>query len=75
MRSLVLGDLLPNNKTVNRRIQPHEMQTEKELADIFHRPVRTFIHDMPYYPWLPKDPEKFMYNYYKVNFQIDDSNL
>ncbi len=51
------------------------MQTEKELADIFHRPVRTFIHDMPYYPWLPKDPEKFMYNYYKVNFQIDDSNL
>lgn len=33
-----------------------ELQEEKELADIFKRPMRYFTHDLPTYPWLPTQP-------------------
>lgn len=49
-------------KLKNRRFHPYEMQTEIELASVFKRPVRSFIHDMPFYPWCVPEP--------KVNFDI-----
>ena len=33
-----------------------EQETEEELAKIFKRPVRTYKHDTPFYPWLPPTP-------------------
>lgn len=44
------------NKPKNRRFQPHELETEKWLATLFKRPLRSFIHDHPYYPYLPPAP-------------------
>lgn len=43
-------------KPKNRRFTPQEFQTELELSKIFKRPPRTFIHDPPFYPWLPPEP-------------------
>lgn len=40
----------------NRRFTPYELQTEKELAGIFKRPMRTYVNDKPFYPWLPYEP-------------------
>ncbi len=33
-----------------------EQQEERELAAIFKRPQRLYIHDKPFYPWLPPEP-------------------
>lgn len=49
-------------KIKNRRFRPHELVDELHLARIFKRPVRTFIRDPPFYPWLPPEP--------LVNFDI-----
>lgn len=44
---------------------------EKWVAQAFKRPLRTFLYDPPYYPWVPKDPVKFLDNYYNVNFDLN----
>nr|UHS18290.1 MAG: hypothetical protein [Gammatorquevirus sp.] len=33
-----------------------EWETEKQLSIIFHRPMRHFQEDPPFYPWLPPAP-------------------
>lgn len=55
----------------NRRLNPKEQAEEKEDAAIWRRPQRTFLLDKPYYPWCPKDPEKFISDYYRVNFDLN----
>lgn len=57
-------------KPKNRRLTPKEQEQEKMDAAIWHRPQRTFLYDLPYYPWVPKDPEKFISEFYKVNFEL-----
>lgn len=58
-------------KPKNRRLTPWEREQEKIDAAIWHRPQRHFLFDMPYYPWVPKNPEAFISEYYKVNFDLD----
>ena len=56
--------LFPPTNPPNRRFLPHELPTEIELASWMKRPVRTFINDKPFYPWLPPEPYvNFMLNY------------
>lgn len=33
-----------------------ELQEETELANLFKRPKRYYIYDMPYYPYFPNKP-------------------
>lgn len=33
-----------------------ELQEEKEIASIFKRPMRLYVQDPPFYPWLPPEP-------------------
>lgn len=40
----------------NRRLTPKERADDLELAKLFKRPVRDFINDKPFYPWLPYAP-------------------
>lgn len=47
---------------------PWELQEEKELADIFKRPMRYFIKDLPFYPYVPQDPKNPQY---MVNFDLN----
>ncbi len=35
---------------------PKELQDEKYLAQWMKRPMRTMLHDRPFYPWLPPEP-------------------
>ncbi len=42
-----------------------EEETERQLADAFHRPPRTFKEDTPFYPWLPCVPKV----QFKLNFK------
>lgn len=48
--------LFPPKETPNRRMTPWELQEERELSNIFQRPMRYFIKDPPFYPWLPPEP-------------------
>lgn len=49
----------------NRRMNAKEMETEYELCKWMHRPPRTYLHDTPFYPWLPPTPVVP-----KVNFDL-----
>lgn len=42
--------------TLERFKEGFELETEKELSIIFHRPMRTYKQDPPFYPWLPPEP-------------------
>ena len=39
--------------TLTRFKPGFEQDTEKEMATIFKRPIRTYKEDPPFYPWLP----------------------
>lgn len=52
----------------NRRLNANELQTEIEIASWLKRPVRTFINDKPFYPWLPIEP---LVNQYPVCFDLN----
>lgn len=43
-------------KRKNRRFTPDEFETELEIAKWLKRPVRTFVNDTPFYPWVPPTP-------------------
>ncbi len=43
--------------TENRRFTPPEYETELQLCKWLNRPPRTYIHDTPFYPWLPPAPK------------------
>lgn len=43
-------------KPKNRRFTVNELETEIEIARWLKRPVRTFVNDPPFYPWLPPTP-------------------
>lgn len=53
----------------NRRFTPKEMQDEIELAAIFRRPVRSFIFDVPTYPFIPPAPIVPMVNF-NLNYKL-----
>nr|UHS18218.1 MAG: hypothetical protein [Betatorquevirus sp.] len=56
----------------NRRLNAYDLEDEKYLCKIFHRPPRHFLLDHPYYPWLPKHHNKKMYNdNFNVNFDLN----
>lgn len=56
--------LFDDNKcTKNRRFTSAELETEKEIASWLRRPIRTFVKDTPFYPWLPPEP--------LVNFELN----
>ncbi len=40
----------------NRRLTPAELEQEIITAKAFCRPVRSFINDMPTYPFFPPAP-------------------
>ncbi len=40
----------------NRRFTAREFEQELEISKIFQRPPRSFIHDKPFYPWVPLTP-------------------
>lgn len=56
----------------NRRFHPWEIDTERDLAKIFRRPMRTFFHDDPFYPYLPPTPLANQYANFKLNFVDSD---
>lgn len=58
----MFGDKMDNKL---RRFSPYEMETEKDLCRIFHRPPRTYVQDLPFYPWLK--PEPLVNQYKKYN--------
>lgn len=35
---------------------PSELQDEKYLAQWMKRPLRTYLHDKPFYPWVVPEP-------------------
>lgn len=45
---------------------PWEQEQEKEIAAIFCRPQRTFLHDAPTYPFFPPAPK-----IPKINFDLN----
>ncbi len=59
-------------QTTNRicsltRFKPgFELETERELSIIFHRPPRTYKEDPPFYPWLPPEP----YVNFNLNYKL-----
>lgn len=55
--------LFPDEKPKNRRLTPKELEDEKIVARIFKRPLRTFINDIPTYPYCVPEP--------KVNFDLN----
>lgn len=44
------------SKTKNKRITGPDWETELFLAKMFRRPLRTYTHDKPYYPYLVPTP-------------------
>ncbi len=48
-------------KTPNRRLTPKEQEDEKFLCQIFKRPPRHYLHDKPFYPYVPVDPNNRKY--------------
>lgn len=42
-----------------------DWQTEYETASIWDRPVRTNLHDTPFYPWMPRQAPQF-----RVSFKL-----
>lgn len=61
----MFGDPVRKN---NRRLTPKELETDIELAKLFKRPVRTFIDDKPFYPWLVPAP-KVPFPNFQLNFK------
>lgn len=55
-------------KTPNRRLTPKEQEDEKFLCQIFRRPPRHYLHDKPFYPYVPVDPNN---RKYAVNFDLN----
>lgn len=47
---------------------PSEMEDEKFWASLFKRPLRSFIHDRPTYPYVPMPPPPCKY---MVNFDLN----
>lgn len=58
--------LFPPDKPQNRRMTPWEQEQEKEIAALFCRPQRTFLHDPPTYPFFPPAPKVP-----KINFDLN----
>ncbi len=49
----------------NRRMTPWELEQEREIANIFKRPMRYFLFDKPFYPYVPTDETQM------VNFDLN----
>lgn len=56
---------MPVTKNKKTKITGYNAICEQELAAIFDRPPRTYLEDIPYYPWLPPAPKAP-----KVNFDL-----
>lgn len=53
------------NQPKNRRLTSQEMETEKWIAGLFKRPLRHFLLDKPFYPYVPN------VNTEMVNFDLN----
>lgn len=56
---------MPVTKNKKTKITGYNAICEQELSAIFDRPPRTYLEDIPYYPWLPPAPKAP-----KVNFDL-----
>lgn len=56
------------NETKNRRLTPAELEDDLFFAKMFKRPLRHFVKDKPFYPYVPTDPfnQKL-----RVNFDLN----
>lgn len=59
---------MPVNKTKLTPITGYNYIVEKELAAIFDRPMRTYLEDIPTYPWMPPAPKTPRINF-DLNFK------
>lgn len=50
-------ELFKTKKTKLTVIKGFDWETEKQLSQWMHRPMRKFLEDAPYYPWLPPTPK------------------
>lgn len=51
-----------------KRIQGYEAWLDEyQTAGEWHRPVRTYHTDIPFYPWVPKEPPP---NQFRVSFKL-----
>lgn len=48
--------LFPPEKPKNRRLNRFELQDEIETAKHWFRPVRSYVQDPPFYPWVIPEP-------------------
>lgn len=48
--------LFEPTKPKNRRFTTQEFETELQIAKWLKRPVRTFVNDPPFYPWVVPEP-------------------
>lgn len=56
--------MFETKKRKNRRFTPQEEETEIQLCKWMKRPKRTFVDDMPFYPWTVPEPKvNFLLNY------------
>lgn len=53
----MFGDPSPN-----RLMTSWELQEEREIANLFKRPMRWYIKDKPFYPYVKTD-ERYMVNF------------
>ena len=44
------------NQPKNRRLTPAELEDDLFFAKMFKRPLRHFVQDKPFYPYVPTDP-------------------
>ena len=55
-------------KKNNKKLTPQERETNIKLTKLFKRPVKTFINDKPFYPWLVPTP-KVPFPNFQLNFK------
>lgn len=48
--------MFPPEKPKNRRFNPYELEDEICTARHWKRPVKAYVHDIPFYPGLPLTP-------------------
>nr|UHS18471.1 MAG: hypothetical protein [Betatorquevirus sp.] len=48
--------MFPPEKPKNRRFNPYELEDEIVTAKHWHRPVKSYVYDPPFYPWCVPEP-------------------
>lgn len=48
--------MFADDKPKNRRFNPYELEDEICTAKHWFRPVKTYVQDTPFYPWVIPEP-------------------